>query len=333
MPALDHLLARLVQCLVLCATVSAYKARAGPSYEVIRARLEPRWLSQCAKPLRSDACCRAWEAKVKRHFNLLAETYSAASKYHFVHLEALNKTTESYDIFEPTWNCESLERVPWQFGDGPKLVCGVDVLGARRSCLVYSVGSNGHVDFEKGIKSRAPNCEIHTWDPYLNARELKILHAAQADGTLTYHDAGLIGDDGVALLPKGRDSRKVIPSKNFTAFVDDLGHRARTIDILKVDIEGGEFTAFAHTGLLGKCLEGGAPTVPIRQVHLEIHGVEPLPIFQLFEMFFDCGYALVSKEPNHWGCKGVECGEFSLVSPEHAWDEFVLTHPSCAAAA
>ena len=39
---------------------------------------------------------------------------------------------------------------------GPKFVCGVDILATKAKsnagCLVYSVGSNNQVDFERGVK-------------------------------------------------------------------------------------------------------------------------------------------------------------------------------------
>ena len=60
------------------------------------------------------------------------------------------------------------DRWPEAFGDGPKFVCGVDVLAeraAREGCLVYSVGSNNDIRFEKAVYDYMKGCEVHTFDP------------------------------------------------------------------------------------------------------------------------------------------------------------------------
>lgn len=71
-----------------------------------------------------------------------------------------------YDPYEPEAICISDERFGKTpryaaFGDGPKFVCGVDLVAVQQvnknetqnsgnqSCLVYSVGSNNDIAFEK----------------------------------------------------------------------------------------------------------------------------------------------------------------------------------------
>ena len=70
--------------------------------------------------------------------------------------EELDSDRLAYDYYEAEANCISEERFGSQrnryaaYGDGPKFVCGVDLLAkkAKEDCLIYSVGSNNRIDFE-----------------------------------------------------------------------------------------------------------------------------------------------------------------------------------------
>lgn len=323
------MLASLVRLLLVLGSVSGFRtARYG--FEAVKNASRPTWLAQCNAAVSSAACCNAWSKKVERHFDLLSLQYHESSLYHYAHLA--HNTTEAYDLQNPTWNCELSERVPATFGDGPKHVCGMDALRERSKCLVYSFGSNGHVDFETALKERLPLCEIHTFDPFLNiaGREAKLdkVRAAEKRAVLTYQNLGLVGD-GSELKWKG----EALPHGTFSEIVEKLGHRGRELDVLKVDVEGSEFGALSHSGLFGGCLASGAPKVPIRQVQIEVHGQSFVDIFRLAEQMHTCGLALFSKEPNHWGCDGYKCVELSFVGPQHAWESYKLSHPSCAGVA
>jgi hypothetical protein len=111
---------------------------------------------------------------------------------------------------------------------GPKFICGVDVIAQKshrsEGCLVYSIGSNNDISFEMGIKNFM-GCETHTFDPTLNDPFV-------GDEYATFHPWGL-GTDGEEM---------VLGTHNWTAksmdtIVHELGHRDRTIDVMKIDCE------------------------------------------------------------------------------------------------
>ena len=142
-----------------------------------------------------------------------------------------------FDLYEPEATCfreerfgsESEERFD-AYGDGPKFMCGVDLIAAKArdensdGCLVYSVGSNNDVQFEKAVHTHM-GCEIHTFDPTLNKPFVGGMYS-------TFHPWGL-GTDG------GKEGRAASNKdnwirKSFQTVMKDLGHMNRTIDILKV---------------------------------------------------------------------------------------------------
>jgi hypothetical protein len=110
---------------------------------------------------------------------------------------------------------------------GPKFICGVDVIAqkSKRSegCLVYSVGSNNDISFEVGIKNFM-GCETHTFDPTLDS--------FVGDEYATFHPWGL-GTDGEFLV----EGTHNWTAKSMDTIVHELGHRNRTIDVLKIDCE------------------------------------------------------------------------------------------------
>ena len=157
----------------------------------------------------------------------------------------LSRTPELlwWDAFEPEATCFSDERFGSMlrkrrygaFGDGPKFVCGVDSIaqkaarfadeGAEERCLVYSIGSNNDVSFERAVHDHIPGCEIHTFDPTLNNTEFV------GDQYATFHDWGL-GKDGESMSSESKGKTWV--SKGLDTIMRELGHTDRTIDILKV---------------------------------------------------------------------------------------------------
>lgn len=164
------------------------------------------WVGQC-RPARPAACCAAWSTKVRRAFELVRHQSSAEppmlQRWNSGALGDAQNSRNAYDLLEPTWSCESRERVPSNFGYGPKWVCGLRTLkstGPAPPCLVYSFGSNGDVSFEQGVKAAAPNCHIFTFDPTLSAEKLAVVRGAEKRGLLKFVDVGL-GDRDTAAGP------------------------------------------------------------------------------------------------------------------------------------
>jgi len=146
-----------------------------------------------------------------------------------------------FDLFEPEATCFSEERFGSDsakrfdaFGDGPKFVCGVDYLAAKAkagsiddpNCLIYSVGSNNDIRFERAVHTHIKGCEVHTFDPTIEE------DAFIGGDYATFHTWGLGtdgGKEGRSMRFKGAGIRK-----SFETLIYDLGHENRTIDILKV---------------------------------------------------------------------------------------------------
>lgn len=219
-----------------------------------------------------------------------------------------------FDPFEPEATCFTEER----FGstnrmeryaalyDGPKFICGVDHIAekARRGrkkadCLVYSIGSNDDVSFERAVHDHI-GCEIHTFDPTLRGPFVGQKYA-------TFHPWGL-GEDGA----KGRHQGRNWTSKSLETIVRKLGHANRTIDILKVDCEECEYAS------LPKFLDivaSGEMRVGQLQVELHMRKIKhPRKIHNFFAAADRAGLRIFHKERNHWGCQGFWCVEYALVS-------------------
>ena len=106
------------------------------------------------------------------------------------------------------------------------------------------------------------------------------------------------------------------PVMNMLQIRTKLGHLMRPIDFLKVDIEGAEW------GLFKTLLDSCNPTQPLFvHLNIELHGYEGLILdlseARMNEHFFygleRCGYYIVSKEPNTWGCEGYKCIEYTFI--------------------
>jgi len=288
-------------------------------YAAIANHTLPLWLGQCPS---ASPCCMAWRAKVARHFALLQGQYEASNASKWAHLHQETKRSWStgvekelmkngknnhlvgvYDLFEPTWNCDTADRMPPVPGDGPKWVCGLDALGHKESpsghkpggggCLAYSFGSNGETSFEAALKHRVPHCAIYTFDPFLSEKafpgsepKLAKVRAAEAAGVLTFVSKGLVGVDTKTgrALPVGAYKGVQPQGLPIRPMMASLGHTGRVIDVLKVDIERSEFEAFADPDFFGgACLEGMRPWRAIGQLQLELHGFDFPRVIQLME--------------------------------------------------
>ena len=225
-----------------------------------------------------------------------------------------------FDMWEPEAVCVTEERSGGgnrfdAYGDGPKFVCGVDYLRElyadnqkeqQQPCLVYSIGSNNLIDFEKSVKQDI-GCEIHTFDPTLKSRFVGGAYAS-------FHPWGL-GIDGT--------TQTASRSTTFTAYSLDrimkrLGHTDRRINILKIDCEGCEYDTMPP--VFEAISEG---KLKIDQILIEMHrrGSDYHPHFEAPTAFFEAadkaGFRITHKERNHWGCDGYKCVEYALVSNDY----------------
>ena len=182
--------------------------------------------------------------------------------------------------WEPTFHCTFEQRIG-RVGDGGKWVCDIHRYQAlkNRSPLIYSLGSNGDFTFETAIKEVLPQAEIHTFDRGVYSCPKHVC---------TFHQAYM--SDGIR---NGSTSLKQVIAK--------LGHTARTIDLLKVDIEGSEFLLFDS---FFKSSPEKSEKTYIRQILFEIHlsvNLQPnscAHAHRLFDLFRRNHYAITHKEVN-----------------------------------
>ena len=121
-------------------------------------------------------------------------------------------------------------------GDGGKLLCGLTSL--PRDCVIYSLGSANDFSFEETML-RATPCAIHTFDCTVDGA------TKPADSRIVFHRQCL-GDGGAP----GFFSLPQLAAQN--------GHTR--IDLLKMDIEGGEYGVFAS--LLAAASSGNTGLLP-----------------------------------------------------------------------
>ena len=171
--------------------------------------------------------------------------------------------------WEPTFHCTHGRRVGAK-GDGGKWVCDPYRYKQHFDCLIYSVGSNGEFSFEIEMKNLLPHCQIHTFDskPYTCPANVCTFHQ------ITFGDG---------ITPPN--------SKTWSTVIHELHHESRSIDVLKIDIEGGEYTFFP---LLWNSTKSAHP----QQILVEVHPTNVTRIHRFFNQFRSNDYVIVSKENN-----------------------------------
>ncbi|KAL7539232.1 hypothetical protein ACHAWF_006337 [Thalassiosira exigua] len=209
-----------------------------------------------------------------------------------------------FDPFEPEATCFTEERLGsgkryQAYGDGPKFVCGVDVLAKKSrshaGCLVYSVGSNNQISFEKSIY-RLTGCETHTFDPTVSDFVGKKY--------ATFHPWGL-GRAG----KKAKYEHRAWVAKSLEGMMIELGHANRTIDVLKIDCEGCEYESMVP---FLELVASGKAKVDQLQIELHMRSLDDLKDF--FEATDKAKLRIFHKERNHWGCNGYICVEYAFAS-------------------
>lgn len=170
-----------------------------------------------------------------------------------------------FNYWEPNWACPLEERVMWHVpgssitaGDGGKWICDVPALVHKKDCLVYSVGSCGEFSFEAGLLDLLDNgCDIHVFD--IDAYENTHNYPAKYWNKIQRHHWGLGAADEVI------DGKKL---KTLVSTMRDLGHTGRTLHILKIDIEGGEFGTLDNPKFWSDFDASGSK---IEQLLVEVH--------------------------------------------------------------
>lgn len=189
-------------------------------------------------------------------------------------------------------------------------MCGPDNFFTSRNCLVYSIGSNGDFSFEADIRNRL-NCEIHTFDP---TGDTVLYEETAKPFQVQYHNWGLSGTRGSIWNHVLNVENPLLPLPDI---MRRLNHTHRHIDILKIDCEGCEYSAFP---VIWDSISSGRLT--IGQILIELHTTDRNQIATFFDMANSAGFYIFHKERNHWGCDGYNCVEYALISNNTAWDIF-----------
>ncbi|GAQ85040.1 hypothetical protein KFL_002180150 [Klebsormidium nitens] len=208
-----------------------------------------------------------------------------------------------FSLFQPFVDCPpGMPLKRWGAkGDGGKWLCGVEVL--KEGCVILSLGSNGHFDFEDAMLENTP-CEVHTFD-------------------CTY--------DGASRGPRHRYHKQCLgsPEKGAEdpAFIT-LAHAVRDneikeVSLLKMDIEGFEYDVMslwqdsdplpAQVSFelhYGGVYDGTWPGPKAKTVMWSWRDVSLSELVVFMSHLAELGYAIINKEDNPL-CR--HCSEFTLI--------------------
>jgi len=162
-----------------------------------------------------------------------------------------------WDFFLPSFRCPHRVERLGVMGDGGKWVCGLERIVPKKKCVMYSFGINGESSFEADIMKVAPGCELYGYDFSVNSFGPEIELEWDLKRRSHFFPYGLGHKD--AFSPT--DNPKMYTLRTL---MERNGHNF--IDVLKIDIEGGEFDsleAFINSF-------HGEP-LPFGQLQLELH--------------------------------------------------------------
>jgi hypothetical protein len=144
-------------------------------------------------------------------------------------------------LFDAIVDCESTIRVG-TYGDGGKWVCNPDRL--RRSTIVYSFGVGLEITFDLEMASMF-GADVYMFDPSPSLSRQYVAYQTgmpHGKGWVYFQPLGL----GPISTVRGKEwslsiEGKACPAMSFSDIAKALGHTH--VDILKIDIEGGEYAA------------------------------------------------------------------------------------------
>jgi FkbM family methyltransferase len=210
-------------------------------------------------------------------------------------------------LFDAITDCEGTMRVGTPF-DGGKWICNSPVL--PDSAVVYSFGIGDNISFDTDMAGLL-GCRVYMFDPSPSVvSRFKSFRSGQAcgKGTMYYQATGL---GPVSALP-GREWNLLIEGK--PCKVESLANLARSlrhdrVDVIKIDIEGGEMAALQQI-LASRTLDA----LRVRQLLVEFHLWDD----RSFEDFVrivgalkKTGFLIFRKEFNPYAAD--KCAEFSFI--------------------
>jgi hypothetical protein len=179
-----------------------------------------------------------------------------------------------WDFFIASFQCpHHVERIG-ALGDGGKWVCGVERLAKEQKCVIYSFGINGESSFEATLLDRAPGCEVWGYDFTVKSFGPEIEDYPLLKARSHFQPWALGGRNA-----HGPEDE----SKYYTldALMKLNGHTF--IDVLKIDVEGAEFSTLSTFLDVNKPKSSfSAMTLPISQLQLELHAWDDYANFAFF---------------------------------------------------
>jgi hypothetical protein len=210
-------------------------------------------------------------------------------------------------LFDAVADCNTTLRIG-TFGDGGKWLCEPERLPA--STVVYSFGVGDETSFDHEMAA-VFGAEVHMFDPSPSVtRKFESFKAGkpQGPGRIFFHALGL----GPVSSAPGKEWSLTIEgqpcaAKSFADIAKSLGHTH--VDILKIDVEGGEFGAMPQM-----LAEKSLAALQVQQILIEFHlwSDESFEKFvQIVQGLKDQGYLLFRKELNPTDAS--RCAEFAFV--------------------
>lgn len=205
--------------------------------------------------------------------------------------------------FIPEFACES-ERKYGGLGDGGKWVCDPHRM-KKNDCIVYSIGCNGIIGFEKDIVSKH-GCEVHTFDMddgrYTEEGKLISSYVQRTEDVgATFHHVML-----------GSNTEDHKNGKRFRDIFSDLKHERKTIDIMKIDCESCEWEQYLEWFEDWKNAK-----VTVRQLLIELHGSRIPETPDFFHKLWDQGYVIFHTEANNRHPRNMEFALIKLLPDFH----------------
>ncbi|KXS19255.1 hypothetical protein M427DRAFT_472686 [Gonapodya prolifera JEL478] len=233
---------------------------------------------------------QCWGEYLSSSFSKVVDEFLALSDGELQTFLQAGRGWDMYNLIPTTYMCDPnhLARRP-AIGDGGKWIC---VVPKTEPCIIYSLGSNGDFSFEDAMHAESGGkCQIWTFD----------CTSTEPPATHSYINfrPWCLSDVDNAGVTYGRIY------KTFESIVTELGHNA--VDILKMDIEGGEHQVFRT--LLKN------PVVLPTQIAVEMHFYGSLlyntrQVLEYYKSWRKLGYHVVIKEHN---VLCTACTEFLLV--------------------
>jgi hypothetical protein len=145
--------------------------------------------------------------------------------------------------------------------DGSKIMCGLEIMERNTSCIIYSLGSFNNFNFEFDVLKQT-SCEIHTYDctsePPQKTANLYFHKICMGETShLQPYTFPFVGQ------PMNPYLNNTSLFKPFHTIVQENNHTH--VHILKMDIEGGEYSVFADL------LKNSAETNLPYQISFESH--------------------------------------------------------------